>query len=117
MRITLLRGPHPDGSTWQQSYELPDMTGASVSNVLQYISRHIDGTVAYYLSCRRGLCAACVVRIDGQNEKACVIEAYDGMVVEPTNLRLLIKDSVVHLGMPPESDLDLSDAAYRSTPT
>ena len=61
-----------------------------------------------------GLCAACVVRIDGQNEKACVVLARDGMVVEPTNDRLLIKDSVCHLGMQPESELDLAAAAYRS---
>lgn len=87
------------------------MTGTSISNVLQYISRHLDGTVAYYLSCRRGLCAACVVRIDGQNEMACVTLASDGMVIEPTQKRLMVKDSVVHLGMPKSSELDIAEAA------
>lgn len=114
MRVTLVRGPAPDGGTWEQAYEVPDLGGASVSDVLQYISRHIDGSVAYYLSCRRGLCAACVVRIKGQNVKACVVLAYDGIVIEPTNERLLIKDTVVHLGMPQESEFDVSQAAYRS---
>ena len=113
MRITVVRGPSPEGATWPQSYDLPDLQGASISNVLQYISRHIDGSVAYYLSCRRGLCAACVVRIKGQNEKACVVLAYDGIVIEPTNTRLLIKDSVVHLGMPRESEFDIVQAAFR----
>jgi succinate dehydrogenase/fumarate reductase-like Fe-S protein len=112
VRVTLVRGPTPDGKTWNQTYDLPDLAGASISNVLQHISRHIDGSVAYYLSCRRGLCAACVVRIKGQNEMACITLAYDGIVIEPTNQRLLIKDTVVHLGMPRESEFDISGAAY-----
>lgn len=112
MRVTVVRGPTPDGKTWNQTYDLPDLAGASISNVLQHISRHIDGSVAYYLSCRRGLCAACVVRIKGQNEMACITLAYDGIVIEPTNQRLLIKDTVVHLGMPRESEFDISAAAY-----
>jgi succinate dehydrogenase/fumarate reductase-like Fe-S protein len=113
MRITVVRGPKRDGSTWEQIFELPELVGASVSNVLQYISRNIDGTLAYYLSCRRGLCAACVVRINGRNEMACVIPVADGMVIEPTKAQLLIKDTVVHLGMPNDRELSLSEAAYR----
>lgn len=110
MHITVVRGPGADGSTWRRDYVLPDLHGASVSNALQYISRHIDGDLAYYLSCRRGICAACVVRINGRNEKACVVEIQDGMIIEPTNLRLLVKDSVVHLGMPTESEFDIERA-------
>ena len=114
MRITVVRGPKSDGSTWDQNYDLPDLTGASVSNALQYISRHVDGTLGYYLSCRRGMCAACVVRIGGQNEMACVIPVSDGMVIKPTKIRLLVKDTVVHLGMPRESEFDLARAAFRA---
>ena len=114
MRITLVRGPDADGGTHKQAYDLPDLADYSVSNVLQYISRHLDGSVAYYLSCRRGLCAACVVRVDGRNQKACVIPAYDGIVIEPANTRLLIKDSVIHLGMPPKHAFDPRRAAYRA---
>jgi succinate dehydrogenase/fumarate reductase-like Fe-S protein len=113
MRITVVRGPKSDGSTWEESFELPELVGASVSNVLQYINRNIDGTLAYYLSCRRGLCAACVVRINGKNEMACVIPTTDGMVIEPTKVQLLIKDTVVHLGMPLDSELSLCEAVYR----
>lgn len=114
MRVTVVRGPRPDGSTWEQTYELPDLTGASVSYVLQYINRHIDGSLGYYLSCRRGMCAACVVRIGGQNEMACVVPVSDGMVITPTKMQLLVKDTVVHLGMPQECELDLADAAFRA---
>jgi succinate dehydrogenase/fumarate reductase-like Fe-S protein len=117
MRITIVRGPEPDGSTSEQTYELPDLTGFSVSNVLQYISRHIDGSLGYYLSCRRGMCAACVVRIAGRNEMACVTPACDGMVITPTKMQLLVKDTVVHLGMPRECEFDLGEAALRAPDT
>lgn len=115
MHITLVRGPTAEGETREQSYDLPKIPGASISSLLQHISRHIDGSVAYYLSCRRGLCAACVVRVNGKNEMACVTMGCDGMVIEPTQQRLMIKDSVVHLGMPKESEFDLAGAAYRDT--
>ena len=115
MRITLLRGPKAQGETYEQTFDVPDMPGASISTLLQHISRHLDGTVAYYLSCRRGLCAACVVRVNGKNEMACVTLGSDGMVIEPTQQRLMIKDCVVHLGMPKESEFDLMNA-HRVTP-
>lgn len=115
MRVTIVRGPKRDGSMWEQVYDLPDLVGASVSNILQYINRNIDGTLGYYLSCRRGMCAACVVRINGKNEMACVIPAFDGMVVEPTKMQLLVKDTVVHLGMPPGSEFSLSEVAFRAS--
>ncbi len=101
MRLTIVR------EAGEQVYEVPDLAGASVSNAFQYISRHLDGSLAYYLSCRRGMCAACVVRIHGENAMACVVEVADGMVIAPTNTRLLVKDSVVHLGMPPECEFDI----------
>lgn len=116
MRITVVRGLGIDGTTWTEDFDLPDLVGESVSTALQYISRHIDGSMAYYLSCRRGICAACVVRIDGKNEKACVVEARDGMVIAPTNIRLMIKDSVAHFGMPPESELNFGLACCRIAP-
>jgi succinate dehydrogenase/fumarate reductase-like Fe-S protein len=105
MRITILRIARPQAQGSLTCYELPDIQGASISNVLQHINRRIDGSMAYYLSCRRGMCAACVVRVNGKNELACVTLATDGMVIEPAQQRLVIKDTVVNLGMPKDSEL------------
>jgi hypothetical protein len=44
---------------------------------------------------------------------ACVTVVQDGMIVEATQRRLMVKDSVVHLGMPKTHELDLEEAAYR----
>ena len=113
MRISVMRGSgDAPEDLRKETFELPDLKGASVSNVLQYINRHIDGSVAYYLSCRRGLCACCVVKINGKIEKACVVLAKDGMVVEPIRSDILIKDTVVHLGMPKEVAFDVDKTPW-----
>lgn len=102
-----MRGPiGPTGALRPETFDVPEMAGASISNVLQAINRTLDPSVAYYLSCRRGLCACCVVRVDGKIEKACVVLARDGMTIEPVRRDLLVKDTVVHLGVPPEYHWD-----------
>lgn len=113
MRITVVRGSDesPD-HLYEQTFDLPDLKGASVSNVLQYVNRHIDGSLAYYLSCRRGLCACCVVKINGKIEKACVVMGEDGMVIEPIRTALLIKDTVVHLGVPKEAAFEVEKSDW-----
>lgn len=110
MRLTVVRS-HSGSASRHQTFELPDIKGASVSNVLQYINRHLDGSVGYYLSCRRGLCVACVVKVNGKNETGCVFPAADGMVIEPIRTDLLVKDTVVDLSMAREAVLDLDPPA------
>lgn len=98
MKIVVARGS--DAEETLCSYELPDLTGHSVSTALRHIAYHIDSSVGYYLSCRRGLCACCVVRIDGKNVKACVVPVRDGMVIRRVKGEI-VKDTVVHLGVDP----------------
>jgi succinate dehydrogenase/fumarate reductase-like Fe-S protein len=99
MKITVIRGKTEQEAGRPVVYDVPDQHLASVSNVLQYINRHIDGTLGYYLSCRRGLCVCCVMKINGKNETACVVPATDGMVIEPIRGDLVIQDTVVNLSM------------------
>lgn len=118
MRVIVKRGSPEDGGRLREEvFEVPVPPGASVSTVLQSINRRVDGSVAYYLSCRRGLCACCVVRVDGRIEKACVTLATDGMVIEPIRTELLVKDTVVHLGVPREHVFPLDGASLTTTPT
>ena len=108
MKITVIRDApgSPDGSA-RVTYDLPDIEGASISSVLQYINRYIDGSLAYYLSCRRGLCVCCTVKVAGKIETACVAPARDGMVIEPVRSDRLIKDTVVDLSMARSATFDL----------
>ena len=110
MKITIIRDEEqgPNGTT-AVTYDVPDTDGASISSVLQYINRHIDGSLAYYLSCRRGLCVCCTVKVGGKIETACVVPAMDGMVLEPVRKDLWVKDTVVDLGMVRGATFELFD--------
>ncbi len=83
----------------QQTFEVPDQGLTSISTALQHISRTFDSSIGYYLSCRRGMCACCVVRANGKICMACVTPVSDGMVIEPIRLDIQVKDTVVDLSM------------------
>lgn len=102
----------------ETQYELPDDMGLiSISAALQHIARH-HGAGGYYLSCRRGMCAACVVRVGGKVEMACVTPAFDGMVVEPLRADLLVAGTVVDLSMAREAQFEYANAfATEGAPT
>lgn len=109
MRISVLRHPTDGrGEPHAETFDLPEMKGASISHALQYINRHIDGSLAYYLTCRRGVCVGCVVKVNGENTTACMVEVQDGMVIEPLRRDLLIKDTVVDLSMVRGHEFDLA---------
>ena len=103
MRVTLVRGGSDGVETRRDDYQIPDEGLASISSALQYIARNYDGSVGYYLSCRRGMCACCVVRANGKIETACITAVTDGMVIEPVKANLLVKDTVVDLSMARDS--------------
>ena len=100
MRITLVRNDPDDPAVMRHfEYELPDVGLSSISGALQHLSRNQDGTIGYYLSCRRGMCACCVVRANGTICMACVTPVSDGMVIEPIRLDIQVCDTVVDLSM------------------
>jgi succinate dehydrogenase/fumarate reductase-like Fe-S protein len=103
-----------------ETFELPDAAkaglgiksweDASVSIALRYIQRHLDPTLAYVLSCRRGLCNVCAVRIEDEVVTACTTPVTDGMIVEPTRDRLLLRDTVVELSLVRKARIGASPA-------
>ena len=110
MKISVIRDDsNAAGGQTAVEYEIPDDQGSSISSALQYINRHIDGSVAYYLSCRRGLCVCCTVKVEGKTKTACVEPAWDGMVLEPVRRDIWIKDTVVDLSMARDATFQLFD--------
>lgn len=71
----------------------------SVSTVLQYLQRAVDPALAYSLSCRRGLCNVCAMRIDGEVRPACTTPMRDGIAVEPAHDKLHLRDTVSELSL------------------
>jgi succinate dehydrogenase/fumarate reductase-like Fe-S protein len=108
MKIHVRRTTLDAGGT-TQTFLLPDPRAAglgidrweeaSVSIALQYIQRHVDPGLAYALSCRRGLCNICAVKIDDEIVTACTTPVADGMTIEPSRDKLLLRDTVVELSL------------------
>lgn len=108
IHLTLLR----DGEPREITVELPALPqpgleglgidrweGASVSAALQALQRTLDPQLGYALSCRRGLCKVCAMRIDGTVQTACTVPLRDGMHIAPAKNRLALIDTVVELSL------------------
>lgn len=78
---------------------LSSWTGASVSTALQVLQRTLDPRLGYVLSCRRGLCKVCAMRIDGEVQTACTVPLHDGIRIAPAKASLALLDTVVELSL------------------
>lgn len=91
----MLRGdPSAGRDPYWQEYELPFSPGQSVTGVLWRINELQDGSLAYRVSCHRGICASCIMRINGKQRLACVTEVRGDLELEP-GLGAVIKDLVI----------------------
>lgn len=100
MKIRFKEFPTAGQEAKEREFELPDDMGlVSISEALQYVAQNHDPSLGYYLSCRRGLCACCIVRADGQIQMACVTPVKDDMLIEPYRDDLVVAGSVVDLSM------------------
>jgi succinate dehydrogenase / fumarate reductase, iron-sulfur subunit len=80
--------PERDGEPRLQSYDVPvvETERWTAMDVLDYISRHLDGSLAYlsHSVCRQGVCGRCTVKVNGKAVLACahVVEGRE-LVLEP----------------------------------
>ena len=74
-------------------------SGASVSTALQYLQRAVDPSLAYVLSCRRGLCNICAIKVDGKVLTACTTPLHENILIEPARDTLLLQDTIVELSL------------------
>lgn len=108
MRIRIRR----DFAQEPLAYTLPETLNGqpwnrlSVSTALAYVQRHLEPTLAYALSCSRGTCNICVVRIDGEVVTACTTPVTDDMLVEPARKALQVKDMIVDMGLVKKARLE-----------
>ena len=84
--------PSVDPAPRYESYKVPFIEGSSVSSVLMHINEAYDGGLAHYLSCRRGICAECMVRVNGKAVLACTEIVRGDMTIEPVRQEWVIKD-------------------------
>ncbi|UCH21879.1 MAG: succinate dehydrogenase [Deltaproteobacteria bacterium] len=79
---------------YYQTYRVPLNERMSVSNILQFINERYDGGLAFYQSCRCGLCKGCVVMVNGKSVLSCTKIVTGDIVVEPRDRKKVIKDLV-----------------------
>jgi succinate dehydrogenase/fumarate reductase iron-sulfur protein len=84
MQITIrIRTWSDDGRRHLGEYLVPEAEGMSVLNALEYVCEHLDSTIAYRSSCRRGVCGGCAMKINGKRRLACETLIQDGMEIDP----------------------------------
>ena len=84
------QGPH-----WARYADVPIEPGMSVTNVLDRINQLMDGSLAYRVSCHRGICASCIMRVNGRPLLACSATVTGDLRLEPAFPDRVIKDLVV----------------------
>lgn len=96
IKVRVLRSDPAAGEEphWQE-YEVPFRPGHGVTGVLWSVNELCDGSLAYRVSCHRGICASCIMRVNGKVVLGCVTEATGDLELEPAFPKKVIKDLVV----------------------
>ena len=53
------------------SYEVPRQASQTVLDVVTYIQRHLDPSLAYRFACRVGMCGSCAMTVNGKPRWTC----------------------------------------------
>ena len=97
IRVTCYRfDPATDKEPRRESYLVPIQGITSVLNVLDYIQKNLDPSLAYYDCCRRGLCAKCPVKVNGVKGLACEMVVESDIAVEPISEEKVQRDLVTY---------------------
>jgi fumarate reductase iron-sulfur subunit len=68
MEVKVWRGGAEGGF---QSFEVPRQPSQTVLDVVTYIQRHLDPTLAYRFACRVGMCGSCAMTVNGTPRWTC----------------------------------------------
>jgi len=81
-------------------YDIPFVLSMTILDMLDYVVRNLDATLAYIVHsrCNQGLCARCILKINGKSRLAC-LETCDEeiVIVEPVDKKRVSKDLVTKL--------------------
>ncbi|HJW26654.1 MAG TPA: 2Fe-2S iron-sulfur cluster-binding protein [Rhodocyclaceae bacterium] len=68
LTVTVWRGGAEGGF---KAYEVPRRDSQTVLDVITYIQRHLDPTLAYRFACRVGMCGSCAMTVNGAARWTC----------------------------------------------
>lgn len=82
--LKILRSnPAKNDERLYHTYELDLEEESTVLQALRAVQEKLDSSLAFNFSCRRGLCGACEVKVNGKPVMSCSTKAEKEMVIEP----------------------------------
>ncbi|MGB7181571.1 MAG: 2Fe-2S iron-sulfur cluster-binding protein [Burkholderiaceae bacterium] len=92
-QVTIMRGD-TDKKSYEQRFDVPFESGASVLDGLIWIRVNADDSLAFRYSCiSANVCKECVISIDGRKQYACTAKLVDGpMRLEPLPNKRRLRD-------------------------
>lgn len=94
---TILRYNPESGEAYYQRYELQNQGKGTIQEIIRSIYTELDQTLAFRdYNCFQGVCACCMVKLNGKNIKSCSTFVNDGdeITIGPINQGKIIKDLV-----------------------
>jgi fumarate reductase iron-sulfur subunit len=85
MQVTVWRGGAAGGAF--QTFDVPRQPSQTVLDVVTYIQRTLDPTLAYRFSCRVGMCGSCAMTVNGVPRWTC-----------RTHVDKVVENEALHLG-------------------
>jgi fumarate reductase iron-sulfur subunit len=83
-----------------QEFEVPRQPSQTVLDVVTYIQRHLDPTLAYRFACRVGMCGSCAMMVNGVPRWTCrthVDRVGDELEIGPLRNLPVIRDLVTDM--------------------
>jgi fumarate reductase iron-sulfur subunit len=85
-----------------QEFEVPRLESQTVLDVVTYIQRTLDPSLAYRFACRVGMCGSCAMTVNGKARWTCrthvaKVAAEDGLEIAPLANLPVIKDLVTDM--------------------
>lgn len=94
--------PAVDSEPHYDIFEVETQTGYSIYNALEFVAENLDPTLAYYASCRIGLCAGCMAKVNGKVVKTCLEMLTEDVTIDPVDEKKVLKDLVMVSADTPE---------------
>lgn len=85
-----------------QRYEVPRRASQTVLDVVTYVQRHVDPSLAYRYACRVGMCGSCAMTVNGKARWTCrthvdTVAAGGTLEIAPLNHLPIVRDLVVDM--------------------
>ena len=85
-----------------QDYEVPRLESQSVLDVVTYVQRRLDPSLAYRFACRVGMCGSCALNVNGKARWTCRthvanVAINDALEIAPLANLPMVKDLVTDM--------------------